>query len=170
MAERLEKSGFWLEDWLKHQRRDEFYKHGSVAENWSAIQCPIYAVGGWADGYTNAVFRLLANLKSPRKGLIGPWAHKYPHFAKPGPQIGFLQECLRWWDHWLRGIDTGIMNEPMFRLWMEDPAPPRNYCEQSPGRWIAEPGWPTAGAAPRAAPIASPWSGRTWRCARARNT
>ena len=145
--ERLEKSGFWLEDWLKHQRRDEFYKHGSVAENWSAIQCPIYAVGGWADGYTNAVFRLLANLKSPRKGLIGPWAHKYPHFAKPGPQIGFLQECLRWFDHWLKRIDTGIMNEPMFRAWMEDPAPPRNYCEESSGRWIAEPGWPSAGAA-----------------------
>ena len=152
--ERLEKSGFWLEDWLKHQRRDEFYKHGSVAEDWNAIQCPIYAVGGWADGYTNAVFRLLANLKSPRKGLIGPWAHKYPHFAKPGPQIGFLQECLRWFDHWLKGIDTGIMNEPMLRAWMEDPAPPRNYCEESPGRWIAEPGWPSAGAgAPEQRPL-----------------
>ena len=39
----------------------------------------------------------------PRKGLIGPWAHNYPHFAKPGPRIGFLQECLRWWDQWLKG-------------------------------------------------------------------
>jgi putative CocE/NonD family hydrolase len=151
--QRLEKSGFWLEDWLKHQRRDAFYKHGSIAEDWSAIQCPVYAVGGWADGYSNAVFRLLANLKSPRKGLVGPWAHKYPHFAKPGPQIGFLQECLRWWDHWLKGIDNGIMNEPMFRVWMEDPAPPRNYCEESSGRWIAEPGWPNAGPLPEQRPL-----------------
>ena len=43
-------------------------------------------VGGWADGYTNAVFRLLAHLKSPKRGLVGPWAHKYPHFAWPKPR------------------------------------------------------------------------------------
>ena len=78
------------------------------------------AVGGWTDGYTNAIPRLLAHLTVPRKGLIGPWAHAYPHFALPGPQIGFLQEALRWWDHWLKGIDTGVMDEPMLRAWMTD--------------------------------------------------
>ena len=140
---RLEETGFWLKDWLDHQRRDEFYKHGSVCEDWQAIQCPVYAVGGWADGYSNAVFRLIANLKCPKKGLIGPWAHKYPHFAKPGPQIGFLQECIRWWDQWLKGKDTGIMDEPMFRMWMEDPVPPLAHHEHRPGRWIAEDGWPS---------------------------
>ena len=147
--QRLKHSGFWLEDWLRHQRRDAFYKHGSVCENWDAITCPVYAVGGWADGYTNAIGRLLANLKGPRKGLIGPWAHKYPHFAKPGPQIGFLQECLRWWDHWLKGIDTGIMDEPMLRAWIEDPIRPSPYNAEKPGRWVAEKAWPGAGAAPR---------------------
>ncbi|MCX7350711.1 MAG: CocE/NonD family hydrolase, partial [Alphaproteobacteria bacterium] len=121
---RLNESGFWLADWMSHQRRDAFYTHGSVGQDWSAIQCPVYAVGGWADGYTNAVGRLLANLRGPRKGLIGPWAHKYPHFAKPGPQIGFLQECLRWWDHWLKGKNTGIMEEPMLRAYIEEPVRP----------------------------------------------
>jgi hypothetical protein len=140
---RLKESGFWLEDWLNHQRRDAFYKQGSVCEDWSAIRCPVYAVGGWVDGYTNAVFRLLANLHCPRKGLIGPWAHKYPHFAKPGPQIGFLQECIRWWDQWLKGKDTGIMDEPMLRMWMENPAPPESYRDQREGRWVAEEGWPS---------------------------
>jgi uncharacterized protein len=141
--ERIEKSGFWLEEWLSHQRRDAFYKQGSVSEDWGAIQCPVYAVGGWADGYSNAVFRLLANLKGPKKGLIGPWAHKYPHFARPGPQIGFLQECLRWWDQWLKGKNTGIMDEPVFRVWMEDPAPPQPDYDTRPGRWVAEPSWPS---------------------------
>jgi len=140
---RLEGSGFWLKDWLEHQRRDDFYKQGSVCEDWGAIQCPVYAVGGWADGYSNAVFRLIANLKCARKGLIGPWAHKYPHFAKPGPQIGFLQECIRWWDQWLKGKETGIMNEPMLRMWMEDPASPAAYREHRNGRWIAEENWPS---------------------------
>jgi putative CocE/NonD family hydrolase len=151
--ERLKGSGFWLKEWLEHQRRDEFYKHGSVCEDWSAIQCPVYAVGGWADGYSNAVFRLLQNLNCPRKGLIGPWAHKYPHFAKPGPQIGFLQECIRWWDQWLKGRDTGIMREPMFRLWMQDPAAPRPYYDQRPGRWVAEEGWPSANIRPERRPL-----------------
>ena len=139
---RLNESGFWLEEWLTRQRRDGFYKHGSLCEDWDAIICPVYAVGGWADGYTNAVGRLLANLKGPRKGLIGPWAHKYPHFAKPGPQIGFLQECLRWWDHWLKGIDTGVMAEPMLRAWIENPIRPAPYNAEKPGRWVAETQWP----------------------------
>jgi len=145
--ERLDKNGLWLIDWLKHQRRDDFYKHGSICEDWGAIQCPVYAVGGWADGYTNAVFRLLANLQVPRKGLVGPWAHKYPHFGMPGPQIGFLQECLRWWDQWLKGRETGIMKEPMLRAWIEEPAPPRAHYDAKPGRWVAEAAWPAAGIA-----------------------
>ena len=58
---------------------------------------------------------------SGQKGLTGPWAHKYPHFAKPGPRIGFLQEALRWWDKWLKGIETGIMDEPQYRVWLEEP-------------------------------------------------
>jgi uncharacterized protein len=141
---RLNESGLWIEDWLRHQRRDEFYKHGSVRENYHAIQCPVLAVGGWADGYSNAVFRLLANLKCPRKGLVGPWAHKYPHFAKPGPQIGFLQEALRWWDKWLKGIETGVMDEPMLRVWIENPIRPAPYNPVKPGRWVAETRWPPA--------------------------
>jgi putative CocE/NonD family hydrolase len=141
--ERLEKSGFWIEAWLTHQHRTDLYKHGSVCENWDAIETPVYAVGGWADGYSNAIFRMLSNLKGPRKGLVGPWAHKYPHFAKPGPQIGFLQECLRWWDHWLKGKATGIMDEPMLRVWMQDPAPPAPFYEERAGRWVAEQNWPS---------------------------
>jgi uncharacterized protein len=121
---RLERTPPFIEAWLRHQRRDDFWKHGSVCENYGAITCPVYAVGGWADGYTNAVPRLLAGLPGPRKGLIGPWAHGYPEVAQPGPQIGFAQECLRWWDHWLKGVDTGIMDEPMLRVWMQESVPP----------------------------------------------
>jgi putative CocE/NonD family hydrolase len=141
--QRLDQQGLWILDWLRHQRRDDFYRHGSVCEDFSAIQCPIYAVGGWADGYSNAVFRLLENLHVPTKGLIGPWAHKYPHFAKPGPQIGFLQECLRWWDQWLKGRDTGVMNEPRFHVWLNEGMLPRAHIPEQTGRWVTEPGWPS---------------------------
>ncbi len=140
---RLESTELWLKTWLEHQHRDEYWKHGSVCEEFSAIRCPVMAASGWADGYSNAVFRLLANLQVPRKGLIGPWSHKYPHLGKPGPAIGFLQEALRWWERWLRGIDNGIMEEPMLRVWMQDSVPPTTYYKERPGRWIAEDSWPS---------------------------
>ncbi|RDD61549.1 CocE/NonD family hydrolase [Ferruginivarius sediminum] len=141
--ERLEGSGLWLEKWLRHQRRDDYWKHGSVCEDFDAIKCPVYAVSGWADGYTNAVFRLLKGLKVPRKGLVGPWSHKYPHMGQPGPAIGFLQECLRFYDHWLKDVDTGIMDEPMLRVWMQDSVPPSARYDIRPGRWVAEDVWPS---------------------------
>jgi len=141
--QRLEGSGLWLETWLRHQRRDHYWKHGSICENFSAITCPVFVVSGWADGYSNAVFRMLENLKVPRKGLIGPWGHRYPHMGVPGPDIGFLQESLRWWDKWLKGIETGIMNEPMLRVWMQDSVPPTTRYKIRPGRWVCEPSWPS---------------------------
>ncbi|MFJ7934616.1 CocE/NonD family hydrolase [Sporosarcina sp. NPDC096371] len=140
--DRIEKTPPFVEEWMRHQRRDEYWKHGSVCENYDAIDIPVYAVGGWADGYTNAIPRLLEGLKGPRKGLIGPWAHEYPEVAVPGPQIGFLQECLRWWDHWLKDIDTGIMEEPMLRAWVQDSVPPKTDYTMRPGHWVAENEWP----------------------------
>jgi len=140
---RLEETPPFIEKWLEHSRRDAYWQHGSVCENYTNIKCPVYAVGGWADGYTNAVFRLLANLPGPRKGLIGPWVHEYPEVATPAPGIGFLQECLRWWDQWLKGIDTGVMNEPMLHAWLQESAAPQSNYTSRPGRWIAEQSWPT---------------------------
>jgi putative CocE/NonD family hydrolase len=139
---RLEHFALPLAVWLRHQRRDAYWKHGSVNEDYAAIQCPVFATGGWMDGYSNAIPRLLRHLTVPRLGLIGAWGHKYGHQAAPGPAIGYLQECLRWWDHWLRGRDTGIMREPMLRAFMQEEVPPRGHYDVSPGRWVAEPVWP----------------------------
>jgi putative CocE/NonD family hydrolase len=141
---RLEKSGLWLDTWLQHQRRDSYWQHGSICEDFSAITCPVFAVSGWVDGYSNAVLRLLTHLKVPRKGLIGPWGHKYPHIGIPGPAIGFLQEALRWWDKWLKGVETGIMEEPMLRVWIQESISPTTYYDERPGRWIGELSWPSS--------------------------
>jgi len=141
---RLEANEPWIGTWLEHQQRDDYWRHGSICENWSAVRCPVMAVSGWADGYTNAVFRLMEHLDVPRLGLVGPWSHKYPHIGEPGPAIGFLQECLRWWDHWLKGVETGVMNEPMIRAWMQDSVPPTTSYEQRPGRWVGEDSWPSS--------------------------
>ncbi len=130
--------------WLKHQRRDDYWRHGSVCENYEDIKCAVYAVGGWEDGYSNAVPRLLANLKCPAGGLVGPWGHKYPESGIPGPAIGFLQDALRYWDHWLKGKDTGFMDEPAYMVWMQEPVKPDACLAQVPGHWVTEPCWPSA--------------------------
>ena len=137
--ERLEQTPLLIQEWISHQHRDDYWKHGSICEDYSAVQCAVYAVGGWADPYSNAIQRMLSGLSCPRKGLIGPWSHEYPQRALPGPQIGFTQECLRWWDYWLKGSETGIMEEPMLREWMPESVAPKTHHEFRPGRWVAEP-------------------------------
>jgi predicted acyl esterase len=93
---------------------------------------------------------MLANLSCPRLGLIGPWAHMYPHQALPGPAVGFLQEALRWWGHWLKGEDTGIVREPMLRAFCGEALPAKPYYETAPGRWITEATWPSSNVVPQA--------------------
>ncbi|MET9762796.1 CocE/NonD family hydrolase [Streptomyces sp. NPDC006372] len=141
--ERLENTDPWVLEWLRHQRRDDYWRHASVCEDYAAVRCPVLASSGWADGYSNAVTRLLGNLDVPRKGLIGPWSHKFPHLGEPGPAIGYLQELVRWWDHWLKGVDNGVMDGPMLRTWMQESVPPSTAYEERPGRWVGEPDWPS---------------------------
>lgn len=146
---RLERNRPWAATWIAHRYRDDYWKQGSVCENYAAIGAAVYAVGGWADGYSNAIPRLMQGLHAPKKALIGPWAHAYPHIARPGPAIGFLQEAKRWWDHWLKSIDTGLMDEPPIRVWMQESVPPATTYDERPGRWIAEAAWPAASSRER---------------------
>jgi putative CocE/NonD family hydrolase len=139
--ERLEGSGLWLETWLQHQHRDAYWKSGSVNEHYAAIEVPVMAASGWRDGYTNPVFRLMQHLEVPRRAIVGPWGHKYPHTGGPGPAIDFLGECLAWWDRWLKGVENGIESEPRLRAWMMDPSSPLTIS--SPGHWVAEEEWPS---------------------------
>ncbi|MBK7546928.1 MAG: CocE/NonD family hydrolase [Rhodoferax sp.] len=140
--ERLQNEPLLAIPWLEHPHRDAYWKHGSVCEDIGAIDAAVLAVGGWNDAYTNAVPRLVASVQSPVKGIIGPWAHKYPHFAVPEPRIGFLQEALRWWDHWLKGIDTGVARDPAHRTYIMDVGRPGASVAHIPGRWVSDNVWP----------------------------
>ncbi|MGL4237258.1 CocE/NonD family hydrolase [Tabrizicola sp.] len=141
--ERIRANQPWILTWLRHQRRDDYWRQGSVCEDFSAIKVPVYAVSGWADNYSESVPRLLAGLKVPVRGLIGPWAHSLPHDVAVGPAIGWLQEVIRWCDHWLKGRSTGIMDEPLYRVWMQESLPPSTCYLERPGRWVAEDAWPS---------------------------
>ncbi|MFK7762192.1 MAG: CocE/NonD family hydrolase [Roseobacter sp.] len=135
--DRLENEPFLPAVWLKHQRRDAYWRHGSVVENYTAIKAKVLAIGGWGDAYKNAVPQLVQALPGA-KGIVGPWVHKYPHFAVPEPRIGFLQEALRWWDKWLKDIDTGVQDDPDFRAYVMDGVRPERWYSARAGRWTAE--------------------------------
>lgn len=131
--------------WMEHAARDSYWKHGSINEDYSGIECPVMAVGGWLDGYSNAVPRLLEHLRVPRIGIIGPHAHQFGFEKRPpGPAYGFLQIALQWWDRWLKDLETGVERAPMLRAYMFDDLSPAARVEDCPGRWIAEPVWPPA--------------------------
>lgn len=141
--ERLERTPAFIEPWLSHQTWGQYWLPGSVCRDPGAIDAAVLVVGGWADAYTNAVPRMLETLTCPRRGIIGPWAHILPYGGVPGPAIGFLAECVRWFDHWLKGIDRGVEDDPMLRTWIEEPVPPAEYYAERPGRWVGVP-WPSA--------------------------
>ena len=136
---RLENMPFFPALWLARQHRDAYWRHGSVCEDFSAIEAAVLAVGGWGDAYRNAIPRLLAGLSAPARGIIGPWAHKYPHIGVPAPAGGFPTEALRWFDRWLKGIDTGVEADPMLRAYQTDGVRPRSFHEHRPGRWYGGP-------------------------------
>ena len=147
--ERLERTPHFVEQWLAHQRRDAYWRHGSACEHYDRIRCPVMAIGGWTDGYTDAVLRLLEHLDVPRRGLIGPWGHNDPVHGVPAPAVGSLGECVRFFDRWLKDVPNGLDAEPMLTAWLQDSVPPRARYEERPGRWVAAASWPPEGAPER---------------------
>jgi putative CocE/NonD family hydrolase len=142
--QRLERLRPFGHDWVAHQRRDDFWRHGSVCEDPAAIRCPVYMAGGWADPYRGAVLRMLEAAPDRVRGLIGPWAHVYPHQGAPGPAIDFIELCRRVFAHHLAGDRDGLDDEPRLRAWLQEAVPPKTGYAVRPGRWVGEDAWPPA--------------------------
>ncbi|WP_272947844.1 CocE/NonD family hydrolase [Rothia halotolerans] len=144
---RLDRMEPFVQTWMGHQTRDDYWRHGSVCEDYDRLDAAVLAVGGWYDPYRDTVLRLCENLSARGKnvkGLIGPWAHQYPdRDLRPGPHIDFLGETRRWFDYWLKDEDNDVMEEPLLRAWITDSVRPASVYEQMPGRWVAETEWPS---------------------------
>ncbi len=69
--ERLEIEPFLAAHWLRHPLRDVYWQHGSVCEDFGAIEAAVLAVGGWNDAYSNAIPRMVRNLRSPARASSG---------------------------------------------------------------------------------------------------
>ncbi|OQD52766.1 peptidase S15 [Streptomyces phaeoluteigriseus] len=134
----------WRDMWLRRLESVDPLAPTGVPEE-STTGVPVLAVGGWYDPYPDTVLGLVERLPPDRvRGLIGPWPHTYPdHAPHPGPAIGFLQETLRWWDHWLKGRDTGVLSDPLLRAYVRGSRLTATAYGALPGRWVGEPAWPS---------------------------
>lgn len=139
---RLEAEPWLAPVWADMQERSGYWKHGSICEDYGRMQVPVLIWGGWADNYMNTVSAIVSNVPGS-KGIVGPWVHQYPHTAVPGPKVGFLQEAIRWWDRWLKGIDNGAENDPAYRAYMLHSEVPDASPKHRAGHWVAEETWPS---------------------------
>jgi putative CocE/NonD family hydrolase len=134
----------WLAPvWADLQERSDYWKHGSICEDYARMQVPVLIWGGWADSYMNTVAAIVQNVPGS-KGIVGPWVHQYPHTAVPGPKVGFLAEAVRWWDRWLKGVQNGAEADPVYRAYMLHSEPPDASPRHRAGHWVAEAVWPPA--------------------------
>ena len=109
----------------------------------NAANIPAYNWGGFRDFATLDTFLWFANLKVPQKITIGPWTHGPNEPDDPREEAAttlYATEQLRWLDHWLKGIDTGIMDEPAIHYAVMDT---RERWE-----WRTANAWPLPNAVP----------------------
>lgn len=139
--ERLENEPFFMRDWLSHQRRNEFWKHGSICENFDEFSVPALVIAGWYDGYRNTPFKAVEGSPLKVKALVGPWVHEWPHLANPRPRADFVTEAIDWWNHWLRDEPNGASDTSQVRAFILDGARPTVNFERAPGYWIAKKEW-----------------------------
>jgi putative CocE/NonD family hydrolase len=132
----------WMLTYKKQQRDGKFWDRASARSKYDQIKIPTFHIGGWYDGYRDSLPRMLANVNAPVKAIIGPWGHAWPHEPYPAPGMEWRREAVRWFDQFLKGKDTGILDEPRLAVYVRKWHPPGPYLEYAPGYWRWEDGWP----------------------------
>ena len=132
----------WMMTYKRQQRDGPFWDRTALKARYDAIRIPSFLIGGFYDGYRDSVPRMLEHLEAPVKAIVGPWSHAFPHDAYPKPEIEWRHEAVRWFDYWLEGRDTGIMDEPALAVYVRRWHPPDPNLERVEGEWRFEEGWP----------------------------
>ena len=143
--ERLRATPPWLFTWLREQADGGYWRQGSLAPDYDAIEAAIYNVGGWQDSYVDPAFRMQERCPAPSHTLVGPWHHSWPHDAEPGPNLDELHEFVRFFDRHLRGEDNGWDAEPPVVWFERDWSPPEAFPRSVAGRWRAASAYPYPG-------------------------
>jgi uncharacterized protein len=143
--ERLEATPVWLFEWARQQRDGPYWRRGSLAPDYGRIEAAILQVAGWMDEYVDAALRVQARCSNAAglRTIVGPWVHGLPHSAYPAPNIDWLHETVRWFDHFLQGAENGVETEPGLTWFHRDPTPPERFPARLNGSWRAARAWPS---------------------------
>lgn len=133
-------AGPWSLLYLKHQHDGSFWR--SQVRPLSEIQVPSFIIGGLQDGYRDSVPAMLEQTKAPIKAIVGPWNHAFPDDCDFAPRINWRIEAVRWWDYWLKGRDTGVVQDPRLVIYMQQWHPPDPNLSAIYGEWRREDSWP----------------------------
>ena len=139
---RLEATPPWLFEWLRRQHDGPYWRQGSLAPDYDAIDAAVLNIGGWMDSYVDAAFRMQARCSAPSRTIVGNWVHSLPASATPGPNLDELHEMVRFFDRWLRGTPNGADEEPPVTWFEHDYAEPEPFPSLLPGRWRAASAYP----------------------------
>ncbi|MCB0155927.1 MAG: CocE/NonD family hydrolase [Anaerolineae bacterium] len=136
-------------DWLTHELDDDYWQAINTEARLDQIDVPIYQQAAWYDPYTAAMLRMFngmrergysAHARQNQKIYVIPWTHHLPEGSRlgdldfgPKAYVDLKEEDLRWFDYWLKGIDTGVMAEPPIRLFV-----------MGDNVWRDESAWPLA--------------------------
>src|SRR5882757_2240154 len=131
----------WSLDYFRHQRDGAFWR--APIRPFEDIRIPCFLIGGFQDGYRDSIPRMLERVPAPVHALLGPWNHDYPNTSIYGPRVEWRDQAIRWFDHWLKGIDNGAEREPRLVVYQQRSHPPDAAAQDIPGEWRAE-SWPPA--------------------------
>jgi putative CocE/NonD family hydrolase len=132
-------------EWLEHPDHDEYWQRVDVLGRWGEIEVPALHVAGWFDRFCLPTFdnyvEMRAAGRAPQKIVAGPWPHGIPvqtacddAFYGPRAWLDARALLLRWHDHWLKGEDTGVLDEAPVRVFV-----------QGPDEWRDLDDWPAGG-------------------------
>jgi putative CocE/NonD family hydrolase len=131
----------WMQGFLRRQLDGPYWRHGSLAPDYSRLAVPTFLTGGYLDIYQNFVPRIMRNASNaPTYGILGPWHHSQ---REPGPYLDWDALKVRWFDHWLKGHDTGLLREPRVSFFLPEwRRQSFRYEGAIPGAWRYLDAWP----------------------------
>jgi len=135
----------WSLTYMKQQRDGAFWR--SPLKPIDTLEVPAFLIGGLQDGYRDSIPRMLEKVKAPLKAWIGPWNHGFPNGSDYGPLYEWRDQAVRWFDYWLKGRDTGVLQDPRVVIYQQHWHAPESRSQDIPGEWRAE-AWPPAGLTP----------------------
>ena len=141
LARRMDSSP-WSLEYFRHQRNGPFWR--APVRRLEDITIPCFLIGGFQDGYRNSIVRMLERVPAPVHAWVGPWNHDRPNTSIYGPRAEWRDQAVRWFDHWLKGVDNGVERDPRLIFYQQHSHPPGAEPQDVPGEWRTD-SWPPEG-------------------------